>query len=226
MPTKPEGPKRKRNVRSAVRGLGVKDIEELKRSVQAQTREEFERRWAQRFDPLSGFARSFAEWWKADCENKTVEDEARHLYENLLKRLDRIAEEAELFRKKSEIPDGAGGLATLALRHLEEAISHLQPISVLEDSYEAKLGRYARRTGRSAFVSRFRNAIPWLGGAVLTNREIAVVSLLVGAGPDGWVSYDRALKAGALVTAARVIEDEETRVRRLLNAPAEPIRTG
>src|SRR5690606_32040816 len=115
----------------------------------------------------------------------------------------------------------AGGIAAQALTLIEVAAQPLKPITELEalivDRVPGAQDFRYRRDGRSAFVARVlsectRPPLKWLDDGTtlgeLSNREIAIVSILVGAGPgDDWATYARAIRTGESVTASRVIED-------------------
>jgi len=49
----------------------------------------------------------------------------------------------------------------------------------------------------------------------VTNREVAVILILMKEAPAGWAAYDRRLKEGHAVTPAIVVHDTERRVREI-----------
>jgi hypothetical protein len=227
-------------------------VEDLRNATKSQCYEEFEARWGEPFHKPGG-ARGVGTWvlelWAADVANKKIEDEARALYEKLRKRLARIAEEAAAFRTRpagpsglGDVPFSSGGVAVQALWALEALAHKFQPISALEErlaSVVPGLGEnYRRADGRAAFVARMtaeaarfplRDLDPGHQGPVrpLTNRDVAVAAILCEAGPDGWGGYAQQLQRGDAVTPAKVIEEEETRVRRIRTAlSAEPSGSG
>jgi hypothetical protein len=232
----------KKHIRSATKSEPISDVDTLKASTKAQCYEEFEKRWGEPFHKPGGgwgVGTWVLELWAADVANKKTEDEARALYEKLRKRVARIAEEAAAFRQRpagpsgvGDVPFGAGGLAVNALYVFEQFASKLQPITELETQIASKVPGYeqhrSRTEGRAAFVARMvSEAQRFPLQSNVSNRDVAVASILCGAGPDGWGGYAQQLRAGEVVTPAKVIEEEETRIRKIRNALAvEPSGSG
>jgi hypothetical protein len=145
------------------------------------------------------------------------------------------AQNEKLLKRVDAVPHGAGGVASMTLVAFAEALANgitpaaLPPLGELEERH-AKLGLrgLARDDGFPALVRaslKEARRPPWQ--RALTHRDIAAIAILCEAAPTGWKGYERKIDDGdRVVTPAVVIEDVETRVRKILETDAAAIRPG
>lgn len=202
------------------------DVEDLKRRTIRECADRFERRWGAPFQNIGttgdggrNRARTFMGFWEAENARLDLEAAARVLYEAMRKG------DPDAFRGADALlmlnPFGSGGIALAALYaaragHLP---IELPTLAELADRYPKTKALVSDRDGRALFVETFGGAIPWLGGAVLTNRELAEILILCGgANTDDshrWAGYARRIRLNDPVRPVDVIDDEEKRVRRV-----------
>jgi hypothetical protein len=212
-------------IRSANKGRGAgKAPDAFQRDVFAVCEDEYERTFGQPWHMPPGrdavvtsgeAARMFIAFHEASELNKRAEDEARKLYEEFRAKMDRALAPARAFRERNG--DGVGGAAARMFVALDEWFhSKIRPVTEIPGADEG------RSEGRAAFVARFgTRAEPWYpkddAGVPrrLSDRELAVVGILVGVGgPATWI----ATRGEHLTTANAVIHDEAKRVGALRSA--------
>ena len=221
--------KKTRNPRRREQGCS---LAELKRDTFAACDAEYGERWGEVFIVGDGsIGGSLVRRVEGQKGKATVEASARACYERLRKRRGRVADEARKWVSENEALTGhlaAWVLWSIAREPRLAGLlgSQLPPLSAHRDRF-ARILPPEPGDGFSEATWLICDELsrPPIRQAV-TNREVAVILILLNEAPTGWVSYDRRLRDGENLTAAVVIKDVEKRVRDVIGSDlAGAIRT-
>jgi hypothetical protein len=212
----------------------IAGVADLRARTFATCEQEFKKRFGEDFLP-QGRSSLVGGWlismWEAEENRTRTENEARAIYERARRAAARgtlrgLLPDIEAFNDRT--PHGSGGIATTTLMVILDTVARgtltidtpgrLPPLKeIAARHYKTGIGEWGRDDGFTALVRTIVKEAPRPPLELdVTNRDIAIMTILCGAAPNWSLYEDR----DALLSPATVIRDVETRVRQLVGSNA------